>query len=194
MDPRRLMPRFTIRRLLATLVLFAGSLVVVRHLAGIGKFYEEYAVLYIFAPVDWPDGKPIRLKPTDKDLEEHARRLVSSEVLDRAADLLNGQIAGPDEGSEDHHRRITPVEFPFQYTCPLKLSGRRVAGPVLLLLAKTDRTASPGLCTRRLCAESPDEVAVARHVDTDGDLFGAGTPRTPADANRPSAPELGHHL
>lgn len=96
-----LRPRFSVRRLLMAIALFAGLLMAMRPLAGIGKMYEEQAILYVFAPPDWAESDAPQPKLTDKHLREYARRLVAPEVLDGAAALLNEELDGRNDEPKD---------------------------------------------------------------------------------------------
>lgn len=133
---KRPRPRFSVRRLLMAIALFAGSLMAIRPLAGIGKMYEEQATLFVFAPPDWVRSDAPRPKLTDEHLCEHARRLVAPEVLDEAAALLNDELGGRNDEPED----------PFQLSHPARPHERvpeDLSNPAMPDPGLTDRPTNP---------------------------------------------------
>jgi hypothetical protein len=92
---RLLRPRFTVRRLMIAVALFALSLSAIRSLAGVGRTYEQSQVVFVLALA----GNPVEPGQSARDLEVLAGHVLSPAVLDQALDELKGDgpaLASPD--------------------------------------------------------------------------------------------------
>jgi hypothetical protein len=87
--------RFTVRRMMVAVALFALSLSAILPLAGIGRTYEQSQVVFVHSLA----SNPADADQTVRDLKAIAGDILSPAVLDQALDELKGDgpaLASPD--------------------------------------------------------------------------------------------------
>jgi hypothetical protein len=120
MKTPRLSLHFSVGRLLLATAVLTALIALITGLADFGRVYEERAILYIETPRILRDGNFFLSELTQQAYEEHAERLLSAPVLERAATLLNRRAKDPLFGfSPLAVRGIEPGERPVIHTAGL---------------------------------------------------------------------------
>jgi hypothetical protein len=157
---RLLRPRFTVRRLMIAVSLFALSLSAVRSLAGVGRTYEQSQVFLVRGLA----GDPADAGQTAWDLKALAGHALSPAVLEQALDALKGDgpgLTSPDPRTDLRERlQVDTVVIPPRGGAPLrglvivraKAQSPRLAMQIANAVVDAScRLAPPGTVSRNAC-------------------------------------------